>query len=155
MNLDFSGRGAIALLELLVSMHILPAMVHIETATTLSIAVSLIATVIQTWALALQRDEQPEATAGDANHLSAIQSTMMQYLGLYLSVISATRSGLYAGPGRPSTFWVGAGLLFPLVAVVIYPSHSLLTQLFLFFGAVASNLVCVRLLQMELKNEIV
>lgn len=27
MNIDFSGRGAIALLELLVSMHLLPAMV--------------------------------------------------------------------------------------------------------------------------------
>lgn len=111
------------------------------------------ATIIQTWSLSLQRDEKRQVVAGDADHLSAIQSTMMQYLGLYLSLVSAKRNGLYRGQRRPATFWFSVALLFPFIAVVIYPSHRLFTQFFIFLGAVASNFVLHGLLQMNLSNE--
>jgi hypothetical protein len=107
------------------------------------------ATVIQTQALSLQRDEHHQAAAGDSDHLSAIQSMMMQYLGLYLSWVSANQKCQGNMLSRPAALWLGVALLFPSIGVVTYPIRDRLLPLFLFFGAVGSNLANVHLLRVK------
>ncbi|KAF7626599.1 hypothetical protein AFLA_013988 [Aspergillus flavus NRRL3357] len=126
-----------------------PARVHVETATSLFIGVSIAATVIQTYALSLQRGEQRQATICDADHLSAVQSAIMQYIGLYLALVAAKQRGLRSMLNQPALVWVGVALLFPFLGLFVYPSHGYLTPLFLFFGGLGANLVSIHLLQMK------
>ncbi|KAB8234042.1 uncharacterized protein BDW43DRAFT_66885 [Aspergillus alliaceus] len=126
-----------------------PARVHVETATSVFIGISVIATVIQTYALSLQRGEHRQAAICDADHLSAIQAAVMQYIGLYLGLVAAKKRGLRFMANQPVLVWSGVTLLFPFIALVIYPSYNYLTPFFLFFGGLGANLVSVHLLQMK------
>ena len=120
-----------------------------ETAKSLLIGVSIGAAGIQLSALLLQQGEHRQAAICDADHLSAIQSTMMQYIGLYITLVAANQRGLSFMLSQPSLVWVGVALLFPFIGLVVYPSHGYLTPIFLFLGGLGVNVLLARLLQMK------